>query len=112
MLVKHFTIADEYVIFSQPHVKKAALRQAIVETGIHPDSREGALLYEVRHRTWLKQVKGRTWSAACSNDWHLRPPWECHNDVWNLHQKGYLFKEEGDLEHIVDLSTLTLLQRD
>ena len=111
VLVKHFTIADEYVIFCQPHVKKAALRQAIIEAGIHPDSREGALLYELRHRAWLKQVKGRTWSATCSNDWHLRSEYECHIDVRTLRMKGYLYKEEDDLEHIVDLSTLTLVQR-
>ena len=87
------------------------LRQEIVEEGMHPETFEGALLYANRHLAWLKHVQGRTWTAACSNDWHLRSEWDCHIEVQELRNKGFLFTEQGEIEHIVDLSTLTLVQR-
>ena len=104
--VHHRTIVDSESYY--PNVKYLVLRW---ETR---DVEHGRNLLANRFEAWERRVQGRTWTAACSNDWYHRMEWSDSpedEDLRWLQSDMSLYKNKGDkIEHIIDTSTLTLLQ--
>ena len=103
--VQHVTFADSRDHYYCPEVKLLVLRH------LTRDERETRDPGE-RYGAWLKRVRGRTWSAECKDDWHMWPleTIEANSDLHYLLSDGTVYKEKGEkIDHIVDLSTLTLL---
>ena len=66
-----------------------------------------------RLEAWSNRVRGRTWSAECKDDWHMWPlsKIKANSDLYSLIADEIVYKEKGEkIDHIVDLSTLTLLR--
>ena len=64
--VHHRTIAD---FDHEPHVMHNVLWHEIrnVPVDIRGD------VFQARHEAWQESVRGRTWTAACADDWHMWP---------------------------------------
>ena len=112
MRVKHDTLGCYG--YSHPKVKVTALEPEIADEGVVPDSQEFDDACYARRKAWETLVKCRTWTAACSNDWNMWPLEKIRSNSdlrWLFVVDGCEKKKKGDkIDHIVDLSTLTLLQ--
>ena len=110
MRVKHVTVADEDDY--RPEVKLLVLRQECIEEGVQRlDELHNTI--QVRFRAWEKLVQGHVWSAACSNDWNMWPleKIEANYERYRLFSCDVcLFWATWKIDHVVDLSTLKLLQ--
>jgi hypothetical protein len=103
--VHHKTIADSGG--HCPEVKLLVLRH------LTRDERETRDPVD-RLKAWRKRVRGRTWTAACKDDWHTWPLSKitANRDLYDLLADETVYKEKGEkIDHIIDLSTLTLLLR-
>jgi hypothetical protein len=90
------------------------IKQELIEEGMDPASREFEQAWLVRHEAWQKLVQGRTWTAVCANDWNMWPIEKIRAD-YDLSvlffEEDYVDRAECEkIDHIVDLSTLTLLR--
>ena len=103
----HRTIANSEDDFHYwPEVKHLVLRW---ETRDEEDRGEVRLN---RFHAWERRVEGRTWTAVCKDDWHMRPANSDDDDIrlWVLAGEPVYIKNHDTIGHIVDLSTLTLME--
>ena len=110
MIVRHETIApfDRGCL-----VKQTVLKQELIEEGMDPYSRELEQTVSTKLRAWKKLGVGRTWTAACKDDWNRWPMTSIRlwHDLYDLMRGSHmLVARNRRIDHIVDLSTLTLLR--
>ena len=109
--VKHMTIADSEDY--SPKVRQLAVIREMRDAGYPLD------YYANRYTSWTLSVRGRTWSAVRPDGWNKRDfrrsdfP-ECeYEDLRRLEGNDSVYKERGEkIDHIADLSTLTLFPRE
>ena len=106
--VHHRTIAD-----SEGYRPSLTSTVLVRESRNVPDDIR-ADVYEARFDRWKQSVRGRNWTAECADDWHMWPRAKIEANPtlsWLFFSEGYVTKQKGEkIDHIVDLSTLTLLR--
>jgi hypothetical protein len=110
--VKHMTIAD-WEEYYRPRVITKVIVLEFREAGYPED-------YDYvtdRFHRFQQSVQGHTWTAACASDWYKRDIRRSdfseleYDDLSRLEGGESVYKDRGQkIDHIVDLSTLTLLR--
>ena len=119
MRVKHETVADEDKYYPSVKSMVLELEQDLIDGSDRTPQTWDRYMHRLRAiRTrfvaWRKRVRGRTWSAACTDEWNTWPleKIEVNRDLYELYcrERSLYFRKYEKIDHIVDLSTLSLLQ--